>query len=110
MKIGGYLFLVFALVGGFHFSTMMPGLGGRVCFIGHVFKVLNMGLGTNLWDFFCLGILYFHALILFIAHVIERLIDRFYITLLNTNDFIYVGYKVAAKNIGLKGKVEDKQF
>ena len=83
--------LVFALIGGFHFSTMMPGLGGRVCFIGHVFKVLNMGLGTNLRDFFCLGILYFHALILFIAHVTERLIDRFYIILSNTNDLICVG-------------------
>ena len=33
---------------GFHFSTMRPGLGSRVCFIEHVFKFLNRGLSTNL--------------------------------------------------------------
>ena len=48
LKSSGYLVLVFALVRGFHFSMMMSGLGGRFCFIGHVFKVLNRGLGTNL--------------------------------------------------------------
>ena len=76
---------------GFHFSTMRPGLGGRVCFIGHVFKVLNKGLAQTCGISFALAFFYFHPLILFIAHVIERLIDRFYITLLNTNDLIYAG-------------------
>ena len=77
-KSSEYLVLVFTLVGGFHFSSRMPGLGTRVCFIGYVFKVLNQGLSTNLRDFFFLGIFYFHALILFYSSCIERLIDLFY--------------------------------
>ena len=72
---------------------MMPGLGGRVYFIRQVFKVLKRGLDKNLWYFFCLGIPYFHALIMFIAHVTERLIDHFYITLSKTNDLICAGYE-----------------
>ena len=102
-KSSGYLVPVFALVGGFCFSMMMPGLGGRVCFIGHVFKVLNRGLGTKLRDLFC-------ALILFIAHVTECFIDRFILPCQTLMIWYAQDRKVAAKNICLKGKAEDKQF